>query len=295
MRLIPDVLPSGALLPIQVSIAGLLFCTTAYSAPSDTRAEIGYLFDDNVTWGQGGYKMADQALGVSLNKYAAFPVSDQSRALLAGALGGEKYMRHDGLSRVTGSVQGEIQYRRSAEFGAPVLAFFAKISADQYQSGQRDGFRHSTGISWRKTMTDRIRVFGAVSHNERNGNNAVFDTRDNAARINLDYEFKMSGNLYLGGEYRRGDIVITAPRWNVYNSSTADDVFSGWQLYNYRLDGTTTLYKAGYNFPLGSRDSIDFSWSRAQATTSYVSLPSWNRVPLSYTTNQYSLAYLVRF
>lgn len=297
MKFFPDIFTSNMLLPIQASIIGLLFCSAAHSASPDTQADVGYLFDDNVTRGHGGgNKLADQSLSVNLSQPAIFPISGHTRALLTGTLGGEKFMRYDGLSRLTGGIQGEFQYRSSAEFGTPVLAFFARLFADEYQSGQRDGFRYAAGVSLRKTVTDRIRIFGAVSHNERFGDNAVFDNKDDSARINLDYDFSRFGTLYLGGEYRQGDIVITAPLWNVYNSAyTPDDVFSGWQLYNYRLDGTTVLYKLGYNFPLGPRNSIDFSWNRAQSTTSYVVLPSWNKIPLSYTTNQYSIAYLVRF
>jgi len=297
MRFFPVIFTHRTLLPIQASIMGLLFCTAAYSASPDTQADIGYTFDDNVTRAQeGGNKLTDQSLSANLSQPATFPISDHTRVLLTGTLGAEKFLHYDGLSRLTGSIQGEFQYRSSAEFGTPVLALFAKISAEEYRSDQRDGLRYSAGISLRKTLTDRIRMFGAVAHNERTGNNAVFDNKDNSARINLDYQLKASGTLYMGGEYRKGDIVISAPYWNVYGSAyTPDDVFRDWQLYNYRLDGTTALYKLGYNLALGPRDSIDISWNRAQSKTSYVLLPSWNECSVSYTTNQYSLVYLVRF
>ncbi len=297
MRFFPVIFTCRMLLPIQASIMGLLFCTAAYSATPDTQADAGYMFDDNVTRAQeGGNKLTDQSLSVNLSQPATFPISDHARALLTGTLGAEKFLHHDGLSRLTGSIQGEFQYRSSAEFGTPVLALFAKISAEEYRSDQRDGFRYSTGISLRKTMTDRIRIFGAVAHNERNGKNSVFDNKDDSARINLDYQLSASGTLYLGGEYRKGDIVISAPYWNVYGSAyTPDDVFWDRQLYNYRLNGNTVLHKLGYNLALGPRSSIDLSWNRAESTTSYVLLPSWNKYSVSYTTNQYSLVYLVRF
>lgn len=297
MRFFPVIFTCRTPLPIQASIMGLLFCTCAYSASPDTQADAGYMFDDNVTRAQeGGNKLTDQSLSANLSQPATFPISDHTRALLTGTLGAEKFLHHDGLSRLTGSIQGEFQYRSSAEFGTPVLALFAKISADEYRSGQRDGFRYSAGISLRKTMTDRIRFFGAVAHNERNGKNAVFDNKDDSARINLDYQLRAYGTLYLGGEYRKGDIVVSAPYWNVYGSAyTPDDVFWDRQLYSYRLDGNTKIFKLGYNLALGPRNSIDLSWNRAQSTASYVWLPSWNNVSVSYTTNQYSLVYLVRF
>lgn len=297
MRFFQDIFTRKTLVPIHAFIIAPLFCTAAYPATPDIQADVGYMFDDNVTRGQeGGSKLSDQSLSVNLSQPFIFPISDHTRALLTGTFGVETFLRHDGLSRLTGGIQGEFQYRSSAEFGTPVLALFARISADEYQSDQRDGLRYSAGISLRKTLTDRIRIFGAVAHNERQGNNAVFDNTDDAARISLDYDLKTSGTLYLGGEYRQGDMVISAPLWNVYGSAyTPDDVFWDWQLYNYRLNGTTALYKLGYNFALGSRSSIDFSWNRAQSTTSYVVWPSWNKNSVSYTTNQYSLVFLARF
>src|SRR4030067_21051 len=237
MRFFPVIFTRRTLLPIQASIMGLLFCTAAYSASPDIQADAGYMFDDNVTRAQeSGNKLTDQSLSVNLSQPSTFPISDHTRALLTGTLGAEKFLHNDGLSRLTGSIHGEFQYRSSAEFGTPVLALFAKISAEEYRSDQRDGFRYSAGISLRRTMTDRIRIFGAVAHNERNGNNAVFDNKDDSARINLDYQINAPGTLYLGGEYRKGDIVVSAPLWNVYGSAyTPDDVFWDRQLYNYLL------------------------------------------------------------
>ena len=143
MRFFLNIFTRRTLLPIQASIMGLLFCTAAYSASPDTQADAGYMFDDNVTRAQeGGNKLTDQSLSVNLSQPAIFPVSDHTRALLTGTLGAEKFLHHDGLSRLTGSIQGELQYRSSAEFGTPVLALFAKISAEEYRSDQRDGFRY---------------------------------------------------------------------------------------------------------------------------------------------------------
>ena len=50
----------------------------------------------------------------------------------------------------------------------------------------------------------------------------------------------------------------------------------------------------GYNWPLGARDSIDFSWRRVQADAAQE--PSFDfSGPLNYIDNQYSIVYLMRF
>ena len=113
----------------------------------------------------------------------------------------------------------------------------------------RDGYRLSAGVSVRQPLSDRINVFAALAHNRRYANSAVFDTRDNSLRVNFDYALSDTGTLYLGTEYRRGDIVSTS-RPSLENVSIAkvlaqDDAFAGGQLVSYRLDGRTVLWEAG--------------------------------------------------
>ncbi|MBI5431014.1 MAG: hypothetical protein HY938_11245 [Nitrosomonadales bacterium] len=284
--------------PALALIAALLLCPAAHSAATDTQADAGYMLDDNVTRAkQGGSNLTDRSYSINLSRPAIFPLDERARAVLTGSLGGEQFARHHGLNRFTGAVQGELQYRGSAEFSSPVFALYAKISAEQYRSDLRDGFRYAAGISLRQALTDRIRIFGAVTRNRRDGNHAVFDNRDNSARIHLDYSPGNRATVYLGGEYRRGDIVISgSPLWSSFNPNayTPDDAFSGGAIYSYRFDGTTLLTTLGWNMALGPRDAIDISWKRARSSVEYVT-SSWSKSTLGYLTNQYALAYLVRF
>lgn len=271
-----------------------LFCgMPAYAAPADVRADVVYQFDDNVP---RSYKLSDQSISVNLGRSDVFFLSNHLRIVLNTSLGAEKFVRYDGLSRLSAGVHGELQYRSSSEFGTPVFGLSGKIAADQYQSNQRDGIRYALGATVRKTLTDRIRLFAAAVHNERRGRSVVFDNKDNAVRFNLDYVLNRSGTLYLGAEYRRGDIAITGPWWNVYGSAwEADDVFHKLALYNYRLNGRTVVSTLGYNHALGGLSALDFSWRRAQSSSQYLLLPYLSAVSLDYAANQYAVAYLVRF
>jgi hypothetical protein len=49
----------------------------------------------------------------------------------------------------------------------------------------------------------------------------------------------------------------------------------------------------GYNIGFGPRDSLDFTWIRAQSTPD--SRPSFGSAPSDYVVNQYSIIYLMRF
>ena len=284
---------SGLLLIME-----LVFCAGTHAEFLDPHAEISYTFDDNVTRAsERGTKLADRSYSVNLSQPIIYPIVDQARAFLICALGGEVFDRNKGLSHVTGTLHGELQYRNSSEIGTPTIALFARVAAEQYQSAMRDGFRYSAGISMRQAVTDRIRFSGALAHNERNSKNAVFDNKDNSARFNLDYSPGAAGTIYLGGEYRRGDSAISGSElWSEYNPNayTLDDAFPGMEIYSFRFDGTTVLSTLGYNLEIGPRDAIDFSWRRARTSANYVA-PYWKNVTLNYLTNQYSVAYLLRF
>ena len=274
------------------------------------QVDAGYMFDDNVTRAQAGSqagsqagqgKLADSSYSVNLGKSMALPLSDHARVLLSGTVGGESFYQYDGLSRLSGGVLGEFQYRGSADFSTPTLGVFIRTFADQYHSDLRDGHRFSGGISIRQPVTDRIQLFAVVARNQRQSKSDVFDTRDRAARINLDYELSTTSTIYLGGEYRRGNLVTTGPAPSIYGKrgvAALDDAYPGQQIYSYRLDGATVISTLGYNLGFGSRDSIDFSWRRISSKlddTSTTAIYAVNTPAPSYIANQFTVVYLVRF
>jgi hypothetical protein len=166
-------------------------------------------------------------------------------------------------------------------------------------------------LNLRQSWTDRIDFFGSVASNARQAKSNVFNARDYSARFNLDYSLGSSGALYMGGEYRRGDAVSTGRRTaenlSIAKSFVQDDAFGDNQLFAYRVEARTVLWTVGYNYPLGQRDSIDFSWRRAQSTPTAQPDPlaaaayGGGAVTLGpaasgrYTVHQYSIAYLMRF
>ena len=269
-----------------------------FSPLNGIQAEASYTFDDNVTRSNDS-KLVDSSYGVNFGKTASFPLTDHMRMLLTGSVAGDRFHRYDGLSRLSGGVQGELQYRSSAQFSSATWGVFLRTFSDQYKSALRDGTRYSTGLSMRQPLTDRMRLFGALAHNRRNGKNVVFDHSDNSARLNLDYELNTTGTLYLGGEYRRGDVVTTATSSGIYsaNVSVQDDAFADTSLFTYRLDGSTALATVGYNIGLGPRDSFDVSWRRIRSSLNYdsSSILAGYTAASNYTSNQYAISYMMRF
>ena len=266
--------------------------------PLDIHIDAGYTHDDNVTRAKRGPdRLGDDAYSVNIGRTFEQEVSEQSRMLWTGTLGGEKFRRFNGLSHVTATLDAEYQYRNSSEFSDPTLGVFAKLTGEAYETSLRDGHRVSVGVSVRQPLTDRINLFGALSHNRREAQSAVFSTRDNSVRGNIDYTLSNEETLYLGAEYRRGDIVSTG-RPNLENASISkvtvqDDAYAGGQFFSYKLEGRTVLATIGYNLTFGSNDSLDFSWRHVRSTPGL--RPAFVTSPRNYKANQVSVVYLLRF
>jgi len=278
--------------------SGLVF-SKLYDNP--VRVEAAYAWDDNLTRARDAAdKLSDHIYSLNVSKGAVFPVTLYTRVVVSGFVNGDKLRTYTGLDRISGGVQGEFQYRASGEFDAPTFGIFGRASLDDYHSELRSGYRASLGVTARQSLTDRIDLFGALAGNMRHARNDVFDARDYSARFNLDYSLGRAGALYLGGEYRRGDTVTTAPLSDAYRDLAKvfvqDDAYGDRSLVAYRYEAKTVLWTLGYNRPLGPRDSIDFSWRQAQSRpTSSGATGLYATGSSRYYANQYSIAYLMRF
>lgn len=263
--------------------------------------EFGYSFDDNVTRGRiAGEKLVDRAFSLSIGEPIPIKLGTLAnlRLVVTPSVQGEKFQRYPGLGRFSAGAQAELQYRSSGAFDATTFSLVGRANYDQYESQHRTGPRYFAGVNARRSLTDRIDVFAEAGANARNGRSDVFTTRDYAAKLNLDYSLGKRGVLYLSGEYRRGDTVSTgaASLVNIGLSEVfvPDDAFDGHDFFAYRFDARTVLGTVGWNYPLGPRDSLDFSWRRVQATPTH--RPSFDGGgPLRYIDNQYSIVYLMRF
>jgi hypothetical protein len=261
--------------------------------------EAGFTFDDNVTRGRVADEiLSDKIYSLNLATSRTFSIDNNTRAVVTGLVNGEMFHQYTGLAHLSGGLQAEAQYRGSGDYDAVTLAVFARGWLDNYQSQLRDGGRYSVGVSARRSLTDRIDVFGELSGNWRRAQSAVWDLADYAARLSFDYSLGRSGAFYLTGEFHRGDTVSDG-RASLENLSIAevfvlDDAFPGKGLFAYRFEANTWVGMLGYNFPLGPRDSIDFSWRRIQSTPT-AQPPFESPGSLRYIDNQYSVVYLLRF
>ncbi len=271
---------------------------TVFSREVDLSANLGLQYDDNVTRANRAVdKLGDHAYSAELGARMHLPFASHVRGVLGAGLNGESHDLYGGLNHATGSLQGELQYRNSAEFGSPLYALFLRGYVDQYESSLRTGSRYTAGISMRQSLTDRIGYFVAIAHDRRVTNSEVFCISEDSLRLNVDYATGRRGTLYLGGELRKGDVVSTGQssleNIDMAEVFTQDGAFPGAQLYAYRFKGESTLYTLGYNLGFGAHHALDFSWRTIESRSSV--RPAYAINPSIYQVNQYSVVYLYAF
>lgn len=283
------------------AIAACLAVSSVRAEP--VRVEAAFTRDDNVNrGGDSGDKRSDNVFGVGLGMGAAPMLGSNTRAVLSGRIDADKFRSWSGLDRVSAGAYAELQYRTSAHFFAPTFGLFGRLTFDNTRSDMRDGRRISLGLSVREALSDRISAFAALARNVRSAKSDVFDTKDSAARLNLDYALGRTLTLYLGGEYRRGDVVSSdtpsAGSASISAAYAPDDAFDG-ELVAYRYDAKTTIWTIGGNWSLGTSSSLDFSARRATSKPTsegyWWSGSGWYSGTSSYTANLVSVAYLLRF
>lgn len=293
--------PPRALAVFSIALGMFVGLNSAHADKSlGLGIEAGITVDDNVTRGYGdGNVLSDQFLGVNFSKSLHYPFSTHARAVLLGFVGLNSYFEYNGLSHYYAGVQGEFQYRTSGSFYAPTLALAVRTAIEEYQSEARDGYRSSAWVSVRKPITDKLQLFSALTYNRRDGKSAVFDTSDIALRVSADFVASRRNTIYLGLEYRDGDIVSTGWPSTAYTDIASaivpDDAFEGTTRYAYKIDGSTWMLNLGYNFAINERQALDVSWRMVNATPASVSGASYAAGRIHYTVNQLSLAYMVRF
>lgn len=273
--------------------------------------EAGFRWDDNVSrTGGASTKLSDGTYflgsGISTTVFS----SSNTRLNLTGSLDADKFERYETLDAISLGIGTELQYRNNGRFETPTWGVFARANWDDTSSRMRRGHRSSAGVNVRVPVTDRIGLFGVLAQNSRFASSSLFDTRDVSAKLTADYQFNPRGTLYLGGEHRRGDAVSAglpmADSAAIAKVIVADDAFSRAGLMGYRYAARTTIWTIGYNLRLGNRDSLDFSWRRATVSptqdpdyTGLVGYPGLGAPGTggnsTYTAQQFTLAYLMRF
>jgi hypothetical protein len=278
---------------IVLQLGGLVMAAQPLQLdPLQLEAAIGW--DDNLTRSSNApSRLGDRMHTVSVSRRATVPLAEHVQCVADGFLSAEKLARYEGLDRLAGGVTGQLQYRRSAAFGAPTFSLLAGWQRDQYRSHQRTGSRFALGATARQSWTDRIDAYAALGWSRRDAADAVFDQRERGVRAHIDYSAGTRGTIYAGAEHRRGDIITTSfgiePEYANAARADAPDTAFGPGYHAYRLGGRTTIWTLGWSLPLNNKQALDFS--RRQVLSS-ASIPAET---VRYRSTLYSLSYLLQF
>ncbi|MFM6990871.1 MAG: autotransporter domain-containing protein, partial [Rhodoferax sp.] len=144
-----------------------------FSDENEIQVDAGYTWDDNITRAKLNSDIrADSIYTFNASQTRMFFLSGNTRLLLTGSAGGERFQTFNGLSNINLGAEAAYQYRESAEFDAPTYGVFAKVTALKHQASLRDGYKSSVGLTASRPLTDRITVFGALASNQRWANSA---------------------------------------------------------------------------------------------------------------------------
>lgn len=264
------------------------------------RVSADYTWDDNVPRATSDQRLSDSFATLTAVATLPLQLTQQSRVLFSATLGGQKFDHFSGLDHAFANFQGEVQYRSSGRYTAPIWAVFLRQSTEMYNSSDlRDGYHLTAGVSVRKPVTDRIFLFGALAYNQGNARSAVFDTKDVSLRGNIDYSLARRHTIYLGLEYRQGDSVSTGlPSLAFLDISKAvvtDDVFTNPQRLDYRFEARTGLVTLGYNFSVTERQSLDISYRAVYSQPIDQPPSSVTTSTIYYLDQQITVSYLIRF
>jgi hypothetical protein len=273
--------------PVAVGALFLLSGTAGAAETGRWGVELAYTHDNNVSRGGGVYRYEDKILSATVSYTRLVPVSTRTRLLVQPLAGVRKFQDYDGLSASTAGINLQYQWRPSSGFHAPTLSLLGSWANENFNNRQRDARAWSLGVSARSLLTDRIGLSGALLRQERDAESAVFDTRINVLKLNLDYEVTRRITAYLGLEQHRGDTIVSAPfAGGIGRAWEADNAFTPGGLYAYRFDGKTQLLTLGVNLARNEWHAFDVSarWIDTNAYPGY-----------DYRSRQVTLAYLGRF
>ena len=268
-------------------------------APLVTSVDVGLSYDDNVRRSKDGEThFTDSVLNVNLNRRLFYPIDENARWVVTWFAGADAFRENTELSRVFGGIKAERQYRPSADFDAPTLALFGQVAGDYYGSLLRRGYRAAVGTSALLPITDRIMTFGALTYSRRDAESAVFDSAETALRVNFDYAVTASTTLYLGAEYRVGDLVSSGPaslaNLDIAKWIVRDDAFTDGQVFAYRFEGQAAIATVGWNIAMNARNALDFAFRMAVARPD--EMPGYpGAVRARYEVRQFFATYLRTF
>lgn len=262
--------PLHCLLLLSLWGSSLLSLTPAHAVETRFGVDAELLSDDNVNRGPGGYEKSDTIASVEGNVSRSLLLSFRSGLLLRGSVRYERYLDFDDLSNL--SLNGRVAWRFQPNPGLTGTSFELAAQArmlEHSDSNIRDGYLYSVSASLGKHFTDRVRLGGGISLDERRADEGeVYNLSSNSVWLSADY--RLTTAIIYGSVTRiSGDHAITTGEGTYpglsgyYDASVVDtaftDAFGAYAPWAYRIDAQTMSFELGVNLPLRGKHTLDFS------------------------------------
>lgn len=272
----------------RIAAIGAALLLAVPLAPAQAAEDIRYGIDAEVTHDTNVPRGLDSAdtesdniASVEGSATRSLLLGPNSGAVFRGAARYSQYVDFKDLSNLALSGRAAWRYQRERSFGAPWYEISGEAQLLRHaDSDLRDGTLISLTGSVGRYFTDRVRVSGGVSLDRRSGDDTgLYDLKTNRLWGTFDYRVGVRNTFYARLTRTAGDHVFTAISGasqalllaSGYEVLVGDpalaDGFGGAAPTAYRVEATTLLYDLGYNLPLSSRRTLDFSLTHYSSKT----------------------------
>jgi hypothetical protein len=230
-----------------------------------------YVYDSNASRGlYDADRKADSILSLEGSLAGSTPLGSRGGLVYRAAARYDDFSTFGDLSNV--ALAGRVAYRvqPGTEFSSPFLEIAGNaVWLSHADSKLRDGSITSLEASIGSHLTDRVRLAGGISVDQRNGGDpgrpgevAIYDMDYARVWTTLDYRFGVKNTLYGRIMHVTGD--------HVFNSVTVGGLSGAWAtdpalakelggtVNSYRVDASTFTYDLGVNIPLAGNRALDF-------------------------------------
>jgi hypothetical protein len=264
------------------------------------------LYDSNASRGlYDADRKADSILSVEGSLTGSTPLGSRGGLVYRAAARYDNFSTFGDLSNLALTGRAAYRVQPGTEFSSPFFEFAGNLVwLSHADSALRDGTIATLEASIGSHLTDRVRLAGGLSVDQRNGGDPgrpgeaqIYDMEYARAWATLDYRFGVKNTLYARGMYVTGDHVFNSvtvsgisPQADSWATDPALAKELGGTVNAYRVDANTFVYDLGVNVPLAGNRALDFFVS------SYSS--KLNEGPYSgskYTGYQLRASYLYRF
>lgn len=245
----------------RAAAALLLLLPGLCAAEPRITGEIGYGYDSNANRARrGGDERESQQARAALAADSTWALSNTTGVLLQGGVESQQDFDYSGLSNVKLTGLARVFYRANGGFYTPTFVLTGAAAYWDFGSRQRDSAEYRASSHLTEQLTTRISARLGFSAVWREARGAVFDLDSRSVLLDIDWNLYPRLALYLGYQYREGDLISTATipaAPAAARASAPDDAFKIPGDIVFRVAADAQVGTLGFNYALSPQFSLD--------------------------------------